>query len=438
MLFLFLALLVTVQASPNIILIVADDLGWSQTSVAMDGRVPFNTSSYYIETPNLQKLANAGMIFSSGYSPSSICTPSRRSILSGASTIRTGCCVKSKWIPAEHLTIPNALKAVDPRYQAAHFGKWGHGMNNSPEECGYDVSDGETENIDGNKGVPKKTDISWIVDNIDPKKTFSVTEQAVRFMTNNTNPFYLQVSYYAVHLSVMCSRCALAKYEALGIPDRKYTQCFAAMVEEMDTGVGQLLDALDWLNITDNTYVFFTSDNGGRGRIPGSSENTDLPPNSPLEGAKHTLKEGGVRVPFIVKGPGVAANSSCHKAVIGYDLLPTFVELAGGSTNDTEVDGTSIQPLLLYADASTFDRPTSGIYFDQKERKNRSAIRKGAYKLRVNWEGDVIKDRQLWKVNWNPAETDEQLVDDEDKANQLQNLLLAHYCSVGYNLTCVT
>lgn len=427
MLFVFILFLFSsfqVQASPNIILIIADDLGWSQTSVVMDPRLNIKTNTDYIETPNIKRLAESGMVFSSGYSPASICTPTRRSILCGTSTVRSGCCFGGNWVPSEHLTIPNALKNINSTYQTAHYGKWGAQMNNSPEECGYDDSDGETTNFDGDD-VSKSKKTKWIIKNLDPKKTFSITEKAIKFITNHTStqtPFYLQLSYYANHLSVTCSQCVFEKYVLKGVPDRSYTHCFSAMTEDLDMGIGNILDTLEFLDIMDNTYVFFTSDNGGRKIIPGGNR-TKIPTNFPLMGAKHSPYEGGLRVPFIVKGPGIKKKSFCHKPVVGYDLLPTFEEIAGGSTsNSTEVDGISIFPLLLSDyDKKTFDR---GIFFDIKH--DRSAIRKGQYKLVIKWKNGIA-NRELWKVNKNPIESNERKITNIIKSDELQTLLLNHY-----------
>ena len=117
--------------SPNIILILTDDQGWSQVSTPMDPRVPQSRSTY-LETPNMSRLAREGMRFTSGYSPAPLCTPTRRSILCGTSAARSGTEFKSPWVPAQHLTIPRVLKQANPNYQCAHFGKWGENMISTP------------------------------------------------------------------------------------------------------------------------------------------------------------------------------------------------------------------------------------------------------------------------------------------------------------------
>jgi arylsulfatase A-like enzyme len=166
--------------SPNIILILTDDQGWSQLSARMDPRVPESCSAY-LETPNMARLARGGMRMTSGYSPAPLCTPTRRSILCGTSAARSGTEFKSDWVPAEHMTIPKALKLANPAYRCAHFGKWGEQMISTPAQCGYDTSDGETGNVTG--GMPSSLGIAsgshadgppHFIDNEDPKRTKSI------------------------------------------------------------------------------------------------------------------------------------------------------------------------------------------------------------------------------------------------------------------------
>ena len=121
--------------SPNIILILTDDQGWSQLSEPMDPTVP-NASSDYLETPNMDRFANGGIRFTSGYSPAAICTPTRRGILFGTTSVRSGGEFRSRWEPKKHLSLPQALKRANPDYQCAHFGKWGELMGAEPEAVG--------------------------------------------------------------------------------------------------------------------------------------------------------------------------------------------------------------------------------------------------------------------------------------------------------------
>ncbi|MEM7014853.1 MAG: sulfatase-like hydrolase/transferase [Verrucomicrobiota bacterium] len=400
------------EKSPNILLILTDDHGWSQLSDQMDPRLP-ESKSNYLETPNINRIMNEGMRFTSGYSPAPLCTPTRRSILCGTSAARSGTEFKSPWIPADHMTIPKTLKKANADYRCGHFGKWGEQMISTPEECGYDASDGMTGN--GTGGMPNTLGVKGghadgpphFIDNEDPKRTPSMTDSAIAFMRKQAadeKPFYVQASYYAQHLSVVCAEETLVKWEAKGTPDRGYPPAWAAMLEELDNGVGRLLDTLDELEIADNTYVFFTTDNGGRGTVPGGDTNRTAP-NHPLTGAKHSLREGGIRVPFMARGPGVEPGSVSHVPVVGYDFLPTFFDLAGGEGKLTdEIDGASFQQLLAKPGFDVIERPNNALIF-HRPGKLESAIRDTQHKLFIKWtpKGEIAS-RELFRVDENPTE----------------------------------
>jgi len=430
-------------ASPNILLILTDDQGWSQLSEALHLQVP-EARSRYLSTPNMDRIGREGMRFTSGYSPAPLCTPTRRSIQCGTTAARSGSEFASSWVPAQHMTIPKALKQANPNYRCAHFGKWGEQMISTPEQCGYDASDGTTGNNTGgmpqslNPDNPKASHTNTpphYIDNEDPKRTSTVTAKAIAFMREQVRagrPFYVQASYYAVHLSVVCREQTLKRYQQKGQPDRGYTQAWAAMLEDLDVGVGRLLQCLDELGVADNTYVVFTGDNGGRGTLPGGDA-SGTPPNFPLTGAKHSLYEGGIRVPFMIRGPKVRPGSCCHTPVAGYDLLPTFYELAGGTAPlGDEIDGASICALLSDPsrgrvtrdpDALIFHRPGNGF----------SAIRQGDYKLMLFWRPDgQVRSRELYRFDPDPREEGRDLAAElPDKADTLQGLLLTYLKSVN-------
>ncbi|MCF7847803.1 MAG: sulfatase-like hydrolase/transferase [Kiritimatiellales bacterium] len=414
---------------PNFILILTDDQGWSQVSEAMDSAIP-DSKSDYLETPNMDRLGRGGIRFSSGYSPAPLCTPTRRSILCGTSTARSGTEFASTWVPANHMTMPAALKQANPAYRCAHFGKWGEQMISTPEECGYDASDGSTGNVDG--GMIDKNDEYHIVE--DPKRTGTVTGRAVQFMQTQAaagNPFYLQVSYYAVHLRVELLQAALDKFLAKGVPDRGYTEAWAGMLNELDDGVGRLLDEIDALGITSNTYVVLMADNGGRGTIP-YGDDSRPPTNFPLRGAKHSLYEGGVRVPFMIRGPGIAAGAYCKTPVAGYDLLPTFYELAGGTVPlPDEVDGISVTPLLANPSGGSLARTNDALYFHRPGKKF-STIRQGDYKLMVNWtDTGEVSSRELYCLEPDPRELIDLSSSNAVKVAEMENILTNYLASVN-------
>ena len=418
-----------VQAdTPNIILILTDDQGWSQRSGLMDPENPESRSNY-LHTPAMDRIAKEGMRFTGGYSPAPLCTPTRRSILCGTSAARSGSEFVSSWVPADHMTLPRAIKQANPDYQCAHFGKWGEKMISSPQECGYDVSDGHTGNVTG--GMADKMQPAHIVE--DPKRTGSVTDGSIEFIRKQTKagkPFYAQVSYYAVHLRTELLQSSLEKYQKKGVPDRAYSQGWAGMLEELDSGIGRLLDELDALGISDQTYVVFTTDNGGRGTVPGGNPESPAP-NVPLSGAKHSLLEGGIRVPLMVRGPEIKAGSVCRVPVAGYDFLPTFFELAGGQGRlSKEIDGGSFVTLFSDPETDSVKRPIDGLVFS-RPRQRMAVIRSGQWKLlaAVNAKRE-IQSAKLFNVVEDIAEEHDLSTTQAEKANDLQARLKTYLKTV--------
>ncbi len=434
--------LAAAERRPNFVLILSDDHGWSQLSRTMDPRLPEAQSSY-LQTPNIDRIGREGMRFTSGYAPAPLCTPTRRSILSGTSAARSGGEFPSSWVPHDHLTLPRALKQADSAYRAAHFGKWGEQMGSTPEQAGYDESDGLTGNNTGGMPTTLNKDVvgaghgntpDFYTNQEDPKLTGHVTNRGLEFMRESVKlnrPFYLQISYYAVHLSIVCREETLKRYQAKGSPDREYTQAFAAMLDEMDGGVGRLLAGLKELGIEDNTYVVFTADNGGRGRMPGFDDKR-LAANHPLTGEKHTLFEGGIRVPFLVKGPRIAPDTARHVPVSSSDLFATFYDLAGGKVAlPAEVDGVSLKPVLYGSADATLARADRSLYFHRPTR-GESAIRQGDYKLLLKWDRNGgVASRALYQVSSDPREEGRDIASQQrERADRMQAALLDYLKSV--------
>jgi arylsulfatase A len=439
------------ERRPNFLLILSDDHGWSQLSQTLHPDVPEAQSSY-LRTPNIDRIGREGLRFSSGYAPAPLCTPTRRSILGGTTAARSGSEFASRWIPQDHVTMPKALKQADARYLTAHFGKWGEQMNATPEQAGYDASDGVTGNNTGGmpgtlnpqfagtgKGKAGKAGhgntAAFYTNQPDPKLTGHVTDRALGFMKEAVKagrPFYVQASYYAVHLSIVCREETLKRVEARGTPDRQYTPAFAAMLEEMDAGIGRLLEGLKELGVDEYTYVVFTADNGGRLTVPGYDP-ARVPGNHPLTGGKHQLYEGGIRVPFVVKGPGIPRGEYCHVPVVSYDLLPTFYDLAGGKTPlPAEVDGVSLKSLWQNPRQAALTRAAGGLIFHRPGR-DVSAIRQGEYKLLLNWDKDGgVASRELYRFAPDPREADRNIASKEpERVRQLEAALLAYLKSSG-------
>lgn len=340
------------QRKPNIVLILADDLGWADTSVPMSS--DWDQSFHPIqETPNLEKLAEQGMTFSQAYAASPVCSPTRDAVLTGKTPTRLhhSILLGEMDFDENSPTIPKVIKAADPAYITAHFGKWGC-TPQDPEEAGYDISDGGTGNWHGDWRHVDGERTTLPVD--DPKRIFSVTRRARSFMRDQVaadRPFFMQISHYAAHVSYFALPETIKKYEGLGLEGD--AAVYAAMVEDMDTGLGDLMDEMRSLGITENTYFIFTSDNGG-----------GFWQNGLLRGGKATLWEGGIRIPTIITGPGIAAGSRCDAPMAQWDLLPTIKALVGDeSPMAPEFDGGDIRPLLLGQRNPEIKRGTDDLIF---------------------------------------------------------------------------
>ncbi len=393
-------------ASPNIILILTDDLGWSCLSSHMDIANGLSASDYH-ETPNMDRLAASGMRFSRAYAPASICSPSRRSILFGHTSVRQGnLSFAENYHPAQgkHATLPQVLRRLNPHYRTGHFGKWDMRAGFSPEDAGYDESDGNTGNKHGNfltDGTDKWEDH---VITPDPKRMNTLTERATNFMTRQTHagkPFFLQVSHYATHVEKQATAETYNRYAEKPKGQKHDDPAWAAMLEDLDHTIGILLDTLQRLGIAENTYFFLTSDNGATEFIPPTPRRLEHPAdfpdpmrNAPLRGGKWTLYEGGIRVPFLVMGPGIEAESQCDMPIAGWDLLPTFAELANGAPLPTplDTDGGSLVNLLKGETPDTVNRHPQALFFHRYHQGYpHSAVIDGDYKLVKFWKTGKVE-----------------------------------------------
>jgi arylsulfatase A-like enzyme len=353
--------------SPNFIIILADDQGWNGTSVQMTDNEIQSKSDYH-QTPNIEALSNKGMRFSSAYASAPVCSPSRYSIQFGQTPARLKMIrVGMNTNHIDHLTpltIPKLLKKINSNYTTAHFGKWGIDVN--PSFLGYDQSDGITGNKDGvfNHKSNKKQWKNTISD--DPKKIFSTTKSAIDFIESQAKsktPFFLQVSHYAVHSDIMMRKETLKKYQNIDRGLYQNHAGFAAMTEDLDSGVGILLDRVRELGLESNTYIIYTSDNGAVPVMPPKSKYTNGS-NYPLSRGKWDAMEGGIRVPFIISGPEIMAGSESAIPITFSDLLPTIVELAGGTTfNKTNLDGGSFKNILNNSGKGVINRFSEGLIF---------------------------------------------------------------------------
>jgi len=363
---------------PNIVLLFIDDWAWNGTPVPMADGVD-NSRMPVLQMPNVERLARQGMKCTNAYA-SPQCSPSRVCVQTGQSSPRNGFtvfmndhgqsyydekgfrgfpvipCVSDMTIDADAITIPEALNPLG--YACAHIGKW-H-MRGDPGTEGYVLHDGDTSNTPGN--TLRADAKNRIPDDLtDPKLMFSVTDKAIGFMNDQVGagkPFYLQISHYAMHEGREClpeTRDKYAKhpavqayYEKIGktaanVKRKEDPAVWLGMGEDLDGRIGAVLDQIEKLNIEDNTYVVLLSDNGYRHKelqlTPGLKQ--------PHHAAKWWVWQGGIRVPMIVKGPQIAAGSVFSGNVVNYDLLPTFVDWAGGDNSSLrEIDGVSLASYL--------------------------------------------------------------------------------------------
>ena len=351
--FLFSILLLTVQFlhaknnenNPNFIFILADDQGWNGTSVKMIEGNELSKSDYY-ETPNIEKIASKGIIFSNAYASAPVCAPSRYSIQFGQTParlkmIRVG--MNTEHINHEaKISIPKQLKIINPSYNTAHFGKWG--MDSTPESIGYDLSDGPTKNKDGGFNY-NSNKLQWSNnESSDPKKIFSVTKRAIDFIeenNKNNTPFFLQISHYAIHSDISARKSTYKRFKNKKPGEIHYNLGLAAMTFDLDESVGLILDKLKELDIENNTYLIYTSDNGSVPIIT-PRKHYKQSYNFPLQRGKWDATEGGIRVPFIIMGPGIDKTRYSDTPISFSDLLPTIIDIAGNKKlKNNELDGGS-------------------------------------------------------------------------------------------------
>ena len=257
----------------------------------------------------------------------------------------------------------------------------------------------------------------------------SITGRAKQFIdacNKEQRPFFVQVSHYAVHLDIFYSQDSLAKVGGRESGKKHTMPEFAAMTEDVDRAIGDLIDHAK--NI-DKTYIFFMSDNGGRTRLP-KAPPSELPLNHPLRDGKGSMYEGGIRVPFIVAGPGIKAGALSRVPVTGLDILPTIADLAGYEMSLPEtLDGGSLRPLLESGGAGEVKRRLPFLIFHQAvARKAQSAIREGDFKLVKTGLPEKVELFNLSKDRGERKDLSEKL---PDISKQLESKLDAFLAGVG-------
>jgi len=415
----FVAVLCLSAKAPNFILIYADDLGYADTSVQMMDAEP-STQNAFIQTPGIERLAQIGTRFTAAYAPSPTCTASRISIQHGQSTAkiqyRNVFDVLSQVQRPDgydtEITMAEMLKESGKNYITAHFGKGCSAMGRF-DEAGYDLTDenpgepGGNGNGHGSYWDPIKDKTPFPPDN--PKRMYSLKRDSAAFVKEygGKRPFFMMVSQYAPHIPYYCTQEAFERNkkrwiemgrETEGVENEKSSIhkdiTYAAMVEEMDMTLVAILDALDAKGELDNTYVIFTSDNGG-----GHSERRDVDGekrrfNGPLQEGKRSIYEGGIRVPTVISGPGIKAGSQCDVPIVQWDLLSTFHDLSGSdSPMPPNADGGSLRQVFKKGNKGRVKRVAPGIihHYTCHYHPPISSIIMGDYKLMRHLNSNEFK-----------------------------------------------
>jgi len=419
---------------PNFVFVLGEGHGWSSTSVRMDDAVP-ESASAVTRTPNLERLAQEGIRFANFYAPSPRCTPSRATFFTGLSPARLhmtfvgegagdsgGADASCKLLPPRCVlelpesTTPLAELLKRAGYATAHFGKW-HVGKVSPATHGFDESDGATSN-----GGPDN------VANPHPKQLYGMTQRGIDFMTRQVQagrPFYLQLSHYASRKGGDASPEAIAAVKSWGgnLSEQALAQTAADL--DLDIAFGILLQAIEKLAIDSHTYVLFTTDHGSPGRNP------------PLSGGKGTVSEGGLRVPFIIRGPGIQPSTCCHVRAVGADLFPTIADLARVSEPLPEgLEGGSLVSVLTHGGQGAVRRPREEFvvhfpHYDMDAIGPASVLLLGDLKLVRVYETGTLR---LFDIAQDPGERRDLAAELPDKARELDRRLTQYLTAVDAQL----
>jgi arylsulfatase A-like enzyme len=445
----------------NVLFILADDLGKHDLSC---------TGSNYYETPNIDRIAKEGMVFTNGYAACQVCSPSRASIMSGKTPARHGI---TDWIgaptgedwrkqnrhnkllppeyvqqlPSGYVTLPEAMKQAG--YKTFFAGKWHLGGKGSwPEDHGFDINKGGWD-----KGSPIGGYFSpWENPNLENRKdgenlSMRLAEETARFFNDyhpkkTGQPVFAFLSFYAVHGPIETTEEKWKKYrqkaENMGIakagfkmghffPIRQVQDnpVYAGLVETMDDAVGLVLKALDDLGLAENTIVIFTSDNGGV--AAGDSYSTS---NLPLRAGKGYQFEGGIREPYFIKVPGLTkGGQTCDVPVSGTDFYPTILDLTGQHLRPEEhTDGVSLLPLLTGESINSRSLYWHYPHYGNQGGEPSSVIRDGDWKLIHYYEDG--RD-ELYHLKTDLQETTDLSGNYPEKTKALRKRLFAYLNETG-------
>ena len=389
---------------PNVIYILADDLGYGDLSIY--GQRNFTT-------PNIDKLASEGMLFTQHYSGSTVCAPSRSALLTGMHTGHTVVRGNKEVYPEGQHPIPDETHTMAETFKKAGyatgiFGKWGLGYPGSsgdPLNQGFDVFFGYNCQRFGHNYYPRhlwsNTDSIVLEGNSGLKKEVYapelIHEKTLKFIDDHKEtPFFLYIPTVIPHAELAAPELIMQKHRGKYAPEQIYQgydegpdyrrgpyesqsethAAFAAMIEILDTQVGEIIQKTEELGISDHTLIVFTSDNGPHQE--GGADPDYFDSNGPLRGVKRDLYEGGIRVPMFLRWPEVIEPDSKSDHISAFwDILPTFSEIIGVES-PKGIDGISFLPTLM--DKTETQQNHNYLYWEFHELGGRQAIRKGNWK----------------------------------------------------------
>jgi arylsulfatase A len=435
----------TESARPNIVLFLIDDLGWRDLGCQ---------GSAYYQTPHIDRLAGEGVRFTDAYAACAVCSPTRAAVLTGkypARLLLTNWLPDGRWnpkaklregrflrgLPVEEFTLAEALRAAG--YRTASIGKWHLGSEpfSLPEHHGFDVNiAGNAHGAPGSYFFPYQG--NWLIPTTELRAKWNVlldgkegeyltdrlTDEAVKFIHESKDqPFFLYFPHYGVHTPLQAKPEVTAKYERIPEAERQGKPEYAAMVESIDDSVGRVMATLRELKLEDNTVIIFTSDNGGF---------YNATSNAPLRANKGAYYEGGIRVPLIIKWPGVTKpRLVVNDPVTSTDLYPTCLAAAGLSALPNQhVDGVNLQPVLTGA-GSLPDRALFWHfphYNDHPSSVPSSVIRKGDWKLIETFDPEGL---ELYDLAHDLSESKDLAVTESVKLTELRLELDAWRKQVG-------
>ncbi len=401
---------------PNILVILADDLGY--------GDVGF-TGSKEIFTPNLDSLAANGVVCKNGYVTHSYCGPSRAGLVTGRHQSRFGMEINTTYSPYDmHMGLPMDEKTFGNRLQTAGYrtgiiGKWhlGAAPNHHPNSRGFDhfygflggghcywpedvssnlpllLPNGK-ENYAANQGTNLPLSRNNGVGEFDEYLTTELTKDAVNFVKDSKKPFCLYLAYNAPHSELTAPKESIAKYSHI---KQKNRQIYAAMIDEMDQGIGDIVDALKESGKFENTLIFFMSDNGGVGEPPWNKYE-NWANNAPFRQGKASWLEGGIHVPYLVHWPKMLKPQVFDGLVSSLDITATAVALANGDTSGKKLDGVNLIPYFTGAKKGS---PHKALFWRERDSTAWAVRTPTAKFVKNNWLNEIA----VYDMQNDPYET---------------------------------